>query len=101
MFYDLQATPPAEVLLPFAIADAEVKAEWLTEKRAKKVDILVPQRGPRRALVELARDGTTLVLRDGKRLRAVAADKKPASKAEAAPTIMTARRQPGTPAKAG
>jgi excinuclease ABC subunit C len=40
-----------------------VKAEWLTEKRdpngqkerAKKVDILVPQRGPRRALVELAR----------------------------------------------
>jgi excinuclease ABC subunit C len=55
LFYDLQATPPAEVLLPFAIADAEVKAEWLTEKRGKKVDILVPQRGPRRALVELAR----------------------------------------------
>jgi excinuclease ABC subunit C len=55
LFYDLQATPPAEVLLPFAIADAEVKAEWLTEKRTKKVDILVPQRGPRRALVELAR----------------------------------------------
>jgi len=55
LFYDLQATPPAEVLLPFAIADAEVKAEWLTEKRQKKVDILTPQRGPRRALVELAR----------------------------------------------
>jgi excinuclease ABC subunit C len=59
LFYDLQATPPAEVLLPFAIADAEVKAEWLAEKRdkerGKKVEILTPQRGPRRALVELAR----------------------------------------------
>ncbi len=59
LFYDLQATPPAEVLLPFSIADAEVKAEWLAEKRDKerdkKVEILVPQRGPRRALVELAR----------------------------------------------
>jgi excinuclease ABC subunit C len=63
LFYDLQATPPAEVLLPFAIADADVKAEWLAEKRdqdgrkerEKKVEILVPQRGPRRALVELAR----------------------------------------------
>ncbi len=32
---------------------------------------------------EVARDGTTLVLRDGKRLRAIAADKKPAAKAEA------------------
>ena len=59
LFYDLQATPPAEVLLPFAIADADVKAEWLAEKRDKernrKVEILTPQRGPRRALVELAR----------------------------------------------
>jgi excinuclease ABC subunit C len=55
LFYDLQAAPPAEVLLPFAIADREVKAEWLAEKRGKKVDILVPQRGPRRALIELGR----------------------------------------------
>jgi excinuclease ABC subunit C len=54
LFYDLQAAPPAEVLLPFGIADTEVKAEWLGEKRGKKVEIAVPQRGPRRALVELA-----------------------------------------------
>jgi excinuclease ABC subunit C len=55
LFYDLQATPPAEVLLPFAIADADVKQEWLSEKLGKKVEILVPQRGPRRALIELGR----------------------------------------------
>jgi excinuclease ABC subunit C len=55
LFYDLQATPPAEVLLPIAIADAGVKQEWLAEKRGKKVEVLAPQRGPRRALIELAR----------------------------------------------
>jgi excinuclease ABC subunit C len=55
LFYDLQATPPAEVLLPFAIADAAVKEDWLSEKLGKKVEVLAPQRGPRRALVELAR----------------------------------------------
>ena len=54
LFYDLQATPPAEVVLPFAIADTEVKEEWLSEKRGKKVEVATPQRGPRRALVELA-----------------------------------------------
>jgi excinuclease ABC subunit C len=55
LYYDLQGEPPAEVLLPFAIADADVKAEWLAEKRGKKVDVLTPQRGPRHDLVELAR----------------------------------------------
>jgi excinuclease ABC subunit C len=55
LYYDLQADPPAEVLLPFAINDAAVKAEWLSDKRGKKTTVLVPQRGPRRALVELAR----------------------------------------------
>jgi excinuclease ABC subunit C len=55
LFYDLQTSPPAEVLLPFAIPDAEVRGEWLAEKRGKKCAVLVPQRGPRRALLELAR----------------------------------------------
>jgi excinuclease ABC subunit C len=54
LFYDLQAVPPAEVLLPFAITDTAVKEEWLSEKRGKKVELITPQRGPRRALMELA-----------------------------------------------
>jgi excinuclease ABC subunit C len=54
LFYDLQATPATEVLLPFAIVDAAVKSEWLSDKLGKRVEVLVPQRGPRRALVELA-----------------------------------------------
>jgi excinuclease ABC subunit C len=71
LYYDLSQAVPDEVLLPFAIADTEVKAEWLADLRGailgsggallkstarrKKVEILVPQRGARRDLAELAR----------------------------------------------
>ena len=55
LHYDLAPVPPDEVLLPFAIADVDVKAEWLSDRRGKKVEILVPARGPRHELVELAR----------------------------------------------
>jgi excinuclease ABC subunit C len=61
LYYDLGAAPPDEVLLPIEIEDAAVKAEWLCERRVahggrkKRVDIVVPQRGDRRKLVELAR----------------------------------------------
>jgi excinuclease ABC subunit C len=72
LYYDLSQAVPDEVLLPFAIADTEVKADWLADLRGamlgsgggvplksatrrKKVEILVPQRGARRDLAELAR----------------------------------------------
>jgi excinuclease ABC subunit C len=55
LYYDLLPVPPDEVLLPFAIADADLKADWLSDRRDKKVQILVPARGPRHDLVELAR----------------------------------------------
>jgi excinuclease ABC subunit C len=60
LYYDLGAPPPDEVLLPIEIDDAPLKAEWLTEKRAalpgrhKKVEVLVPQRGDRKRLLDLA-----------------------------------------------
>ncbi len=56
LYYDLGSYIPDEVLLPLAIEDAAVKAEWLRERRGGKraVDVLVPQRGPRAKLVELA-----------------------------------------------
>ncbi|HXJ33560.1 MAG TPA: excinuclease ABC subunit UvrC [Candidatus Eisenbacteria bacterium] len=52
-----QATPrdvPDEVLLPSAISDAEVRAEYLGERRGRKVAFLVPQRGDKKRLVEMA-----------------------------------------------
>ena len=60
LYYDLGAPPPDEVLLPIEIEDAALKAEWLSEKRAalpgrhKKVEVLVPQRGDRKRLIDLA-----------------------------------------------
>jgi excinuclease ABC subunit C len=58
LYYDMTPVPPDEVLLPFAIADSALKAEWLTDQRAgakrRKVEVLVPQRGARHDLVELA-----------------------------------------------
>jgi excinuclease ABC subunit C len=65
LYYDLSQAVPDEVLLPFPIADAELKAEWLADLRStaagagsarrRKVEVLVPQRGVRRELAELAR----------------------------------------------
>jgi excinuclease ABC subunit C len=64
LYYDMGASVPDEVLLPIEIEDAALKAEWLTERRAalaaagarkKKVEVVVPQRGDRRKLIDLAR----------------------------------------------
>ena len=47
---------PDEILLPLTISDADVRAEYLSERRGKKVAILVPQRGDKLRLIEMARD---------------------------------------------
>jgi excinuclease ABC subunit C len=65
LYYDMSPVPPDEVLLPFPIADAALKAEWLAERRPagmrrRKVEVLVPQRGPRRDLVELAQKNASV-----------------------------------------
>ncbi|HVS19740.1 MAG TPA: excinuclease ABC subunit UvrC, partial [Planctomycetota bacterium] len=54
LYYDLGSYLPDEVLLPVAIEDAAIKGEWLSDKRGRKVEVLTPQRGTRRRLVELA-----------------------------------------------
>ena len=54
VYYDLGNAIPDEVLLPAEIVDAKLKSEWLSERRARKVEVMVPQRGDRRRLVELA-----------------------------------------------
>jgi excinuclease ABC subunit C len=47
---------PDEILLPVPISDADVRAEYLSERRGRKVSLLVPQRGDKLRLVEMARD---------------------------------------------
>lgn len=45
---------PDEVVVPVALDDAEVLAEWLSAARGKKVRLVWPQRGTRTRLIELA-----------------------------------------------
>ncbi len=46
--------PAAEIDLPLEIEDGEAMEAWLSERAGRRVRILVPQRGDKRALVELA-----------------------------------------------
>ena len=52
-FYEMR-TPPAEIDLPIEIEDCEAMEEWLSARAGRRVKILVPQRGDKRSLVELA-----------------------------------------------
>jgi excinuclease ABC subunit C len=52
-FYELRG-PSSEINLPVEIEDPEAMEEWLSSRAGRRVRILVPQRGDKRALVELA-----------------------------------------------
>jgi excinuclease ABC subunit C len=52
-FYESRV-PPADVHLPLEIEDADAIEAWLSERAGRRVHITVPQRGDKRALVELA-----------------------------------------------
>ena len=52
-FYDVRVAP-SEINLPFDIEDTEAIEAWLSERSGRRVRILVPQRGDKRSLVELA-----------------------------------------------
>jgi excinuclease ABC subunit C len=47
---------PDEILLPLPISDAEVRAEYLSERRGRKVAIVVPRRGDKLRLVTMAQE---------------------------------------------
>jgi excinuclease ABC subunit C len=52
-FYEVRPAAP-EINLPVEIEDVEAMEEWLSRRAERRVRILVPQRGEKRALVELA-----------------------------------------------
>ncbi len=54
-FYQATAREvPDEILLPLEVSDAAVRTEYLSERRGRKVAILVPQRGDKLRLVDMA-----------------------------------------------
>ncbi|MBI2195195.1 MAG: excinuclease ABC subunit UvrC [Planctomycetes bacterium] len=55
LFYTEVRMIPDAILLPIEVEDAAALAQWLSEQRGKKAEILCPRRGHGAQLVELAR----------------------------------------------
>ena len=63
-FYAKEMIVPSEVLLPFEVPDNAVFESLLTEKRGGKVEVVAPQRGRKRELVQMASDNAAQSLRE-------------------------------------
>ena len=68
-YYAQDRLIPAEILLPTDMENRDLVRDWLKERRGKSVRILTPARGPKKHLVDLARQNAETALAE--RLRAV------------------------------
>ena len=69
-FYQGERYVPDEVLLPIELEDQAVRAEYLSERKGRRVEILCPQRGDRVRLLEMARENAAQSFRERQRRRA-------------------------------
>ncbi len=60
-YYD-RSNIPEEIILPVRLPDEDVVAEWLADKKEKKVQFTVPQRGVKKALSDMACDNAREML---------------------------------------
>lgn len=65
-FYAGTPLIPKELWLQYPLADAEVVSQWLSAKRGQRVKLVVPQKGEKERLVELAARNAALVLSQDK-----------------------------------
>jgi excinuclease ABC subunit C len=61
-FYDEAAYIPPSVLLPQDLDERTIIEQWLRSKRGAQVKLSVPQRGPKRQLVQMAVDNASETL---------------------------------------
>lgn len=52
--YETSVDLPEEILIPFPLAEADLISEILAAKKVQKMKILMPQRGDKKSLVEMA-----------------------------------------------
>ena len=55
-FYQGQRFVPDEILLPVTLEDRQAREEYLAERKGKRVEIINPQRGDKRHLVQMAEE---------------------------------------------
>ena len=63
-FYGRNVTPAPEILLSEAVPEADLVTEWLSALAGRKVQLIVPQRGPRRDFVAMAEANAALALQN-------------------------------------
>jgi excinuclease ABC subunit C len=69
-FYSKAVVPPKELLLPVGIEDQALVQRWLSEKKGESVKVLVPERGAKRQLQQLAQENALSSLHEHVRLQA-------------------------------
>lgn len=63
-YYNEATFIPKEVVVPFMPEEQEVIQAWLSEKAERKVELLVPQRGVKKELLQLAHDNALKLLEE-------------------------------------
>jgi len=58
-FYEVRAAPP-EIHVPLEPAERDALESWLTERTGRRVRIVVPQRGEKRSMIDLANRNAAL-----------------------------------------
>jgi excinuclease ABC subunit C len=53
-YYDSGVYVPDEILIPMCIEDRAVMMEWLSDKKGKNVSIVVPKRGQKKEILQIA-----------------------------------------------
>jgi excinuclease ABC subunit C len=61
-FYSGTPFIPKEILLQCDIAEYEIISEWLSQEKGQRVNILIPQKGEKHRLVDMARDNAAVTL---------------------------------------
>ena len=61
---------PKEIIVQYPIQEEEVITKWLSERKGRKVTILVPKKGKRHSLMELAhKNAATVLIQDSERIK--------------------------------
>ena len=76
-FYNKAVLPPKELLLPLNIEDQKLVQRWLSEKKGQTVRILVPERGAKHHLQQLAQENATVALNEHLRLQSESRERHP------------------------
>lgn len=68
-FYNKAVLPPREVLLPVGFEDQALVQQWLSEKKGEPVKVLVPGRGAKHQLRQLAQENAAVALNEHLRVQ--------------------------------